>query len=90
MDIIGLPFHAVLGIPGEEVFVDVCKSGRFLSAEDCQGIVRSYQVKWNENFLRPLTPLDTVGRMGSIVFNCQSQANARGLMFPGFERTLLW
>jgi regulator of sirC expression with transglutaminase-like and TPR domain len=69
VDIIGLPGHVVIGIPGLQTFVDVFDGGRILSPEDCREIVQSHPhpVEWRHDYLLPVSVKHVIVRMLSNV-----------------------
>ena len=74
VDIIELPGHVVLWIPGGEAFVDVFGGGRILSLDDCRNIVESCRMAWRPVFTMPLVPRNVFIRMFNNVENCQGRA----------------
>jgi regulator of sirC expression with transglutaminase-like and TPR domain len=74
VDMIGLPGHVVLGIPGGDAFVDVFNGGRTLSLDDCRDIVQSYGIEWRPDFTRPLEPKHVIIRMFNNIENCLARA----------------
>jgi regulator of sirC expression with transglutaminase-like and TPR domain len=85
VDIIGLPGHVVLGIPGTHTFVDVFEGGRVLSPEDCREIVQSYRrFEWREDYLLPLSVKDVLVRMLSNVLACLARGMQQTTSVRGF------
>lgn len=87
--LVGLPGHVVLGfqdntkvdengyyVPGETLYLDVFRTGEVLSVADCQRICMFYGVRWNHQFLRPLTASQVLGRTFNNLSNCHLQAMA--------------
>lgn len=79
LDMIGLPGHFLLATrpqadaEEERVFVDVFHSGRLLTLEHCELIVRSYGVAWSRDHAQPV-PIDEVwSRQVRNLLNCHKQ-----------------
>jgi hypothetical protein len=74
VDIIGLPGHVVVGIPGERrLFVDVYHQGRLLTEQDCHAIAQSYGFPWQDSLLRPLSPTQVFTRILNNLGYCFSR-----------------
>ena len=71
-DIIGLPGHVILGLPGRN-YVDVFAGGQALSILDCHRIAAAYGVPWDDFFLHPLTAFQVINRMLNNMLNSQSR-----------------
>jgi regulator of sirC expression with transglutaminase-like and TPR domain len=90
----GLPGHVVLGFAADgndsnnddadakqQVFMDVFHGGRVLSVSDCQDIVSSYGVPWDDKFLLPLPVSMIIQRILNNLNNCHFQAMAANAAF---------
>mmetsp|Transcript_16563 Transcript_16563/g.24440 ORF Transcript_16563/g.24440 Transcript_16563/m.24440 type:complete len:453 (-) Transcript_16563:421-1779(-) len=76
-DIIGLPGHVVLGFfddtTSKQLYLDVYRGGKIMQLEECQRISSSYGFAWDDNFIRPLPPLQVYTRILNNLINCHGQ-----------------
>jgi regulator of sirC expression with transglutaminase-like and TPR domain len=78
LDMIGLPGHFLLATTpqppnGERVFIDVFHSGRLLTIDHCEMIVRAYGIEWSEQMATPVPMTEVWGRMVRNLMNCHKQ-----------------
>mmetsp|Transcript_460 Transcript_460/g.563 ORF Transcript_460/g.563 Transcript_460/m.563 type:complete len:450 (-) Transcript_460:49-1398(-) len=77
VDMIGLPGHLVLGFfddsTNKQHFLDVYRGGTLMGLEECQRIAASYGFGWDDNFVRPLAPVQVVTRILNNLTNCHSR-----------------
>ena len=71
LDPVGLPGHFVLATPSSDdnnadegrLFIDAFRGGEILSLDDVQEIVASYQIPWDNSFLKAVPYKDVWNRM---------------------------
>ena len=85
VQVTGLPGHIVLGFDTNDTnvtserrsFIDVFHGCRFLTSDDCRGIVAQYGIPWQEDFLAPLSTKMTLQRIFNNLRNCHEKSMMR-------------